>query len=118
MQIERMNIVTIITVHIAQSGQNTQTMNSWEMTYELKSIPPAASPVRIFAGSIDFEKQPQSAMRKSTGYTMAAIIGKATLKSQTENIMARGFWRIPEQESVSEISHGIIWRAAASAPFQ
>lgn len=107
-----------MTVHIAQRGQNTHTINSWVITYELKSIPPAESPVRIFAGQVVFENHPQSAMRNKIGYTTAAIIGKAILKSPNEKIMARGFWSIPEQESLSEISHGIIWSAEESAPFQ
>jgi hypothetical protein len=61
------------------------------MTYELKNIPPAAIAVRTFAGSVLFENQPQRAMRKSIGYTTAAIIGNATRKPPIENMIARGF---------------------------
>lgn len=61
------NIVIIITVHIAQSGQKTPTMISWEMTYPLKHIPQNARPVRIFAGQVVFENHPQSAIRNRIG---------------------------------------------------
>lgn len=53
-EIERKNIAIMIAVQIAQSGQNTQTIISCEMTYPLKHIPPKASPVRIFASIADF----------------------------------------------------------------
>lgn len=88
------------------------------MTYELNIIPPAAIPVRIFASVRDLRIQPESARRARIGYTTRAIIGNATLKSPTEKMIARAFWRIPLQERVSERSHGIDWRANELDPFQ
>ena len=66
-EIERKNIAMMIAVHIAQSGQNTETMISCEMTYPLKHIPPKASAERILASVRDLRIYPQSAISARRG---------------------------------------------------
>lgn len=84
----------------------------------MKHAPHAARAVRIFAEYVFFVNHPISARRVRIGYTIKAIIGKATLNSQIENMIARGFCKIPLQERDSLISQGIFWSAAEFAPFQ